>query len=38
MIPFAVTIPKDDRDTHFADKLRHEWPGVLQWMIDGCLD
>ena len=38
MIPFAVTIPEDDRDTHFADKLRAEWPGALQWMIDGGLD
>ncbi|MGD0976652.1 MAG: hypothetical protein ABR866_21420, partial [Candidatus Korobacteraceae bacterium] len=20
-----------------ADKLRQEWPGILQWAIDGCL-
>ena len=38
MIPFAVVIPKDERDPHFGDKLEDEWPGVLQWMIDGCLD
>jgi len=38
MIPFLVTIPKDERDPHFGDKLREEWPGILQLMIDGCLD
>ena len=38
MIPFAVVIPKDERDPHFGDRLEDEWPGVLQWMIDGCLD
>ena len=27
MIPFAVTIPEDERDTQFADKLKDEWPG-----------
>jgi putative DNA primase/helicase len=37
MIPFAVIIPKDERDPHFVDKLKDEWPGILQWMIDGCL-
>jgi len=38
MIPFAVTIPEDERDKQFANKLKEEWPGVLQLMIDGCLD
>ncbi len=38
MIPFAVIIPKDERDPHFGDRLEDEWPGILQWMIDGCLD
>ncbi len=38
MVHFAVTIPEDERDTQFADKLKAEWPGILQWMIDGCLD
>jgi putative DNA primase/helicase len=37
MIHFAVKIPKQERDTHFADKLKPEWPGILQWMIEGCL-
>jgi putative DNA primase/helicase len=38
MILFGVIIPKDERDPHFSAKLRDEWPGILQWMIDGCLD
>jgi putative DNA primase/helicase len=38
MIPFAVTIPQEERDPHFGDRLRDEWPGILAWMIDGCLD
>jgi putative DNA primase/helicase len=38
MIPFAVTIPEAERDPQLVEKLKAEWPGVLQWMIDGCLD
>ncbi|MDE2100353.1 MAG: hypothetical protein KGL39_24085 [Patescibacteria group bacterium] len=38
LIPFTVYIPKEDRDKMLADKLRAEWPGILQWMIDGCLE
>jgi putative DNA primase/helicase len=38
MIPFDVVIPKDERDPHFGNKLEDEGPGILQWMIDGCLD
>lgn len=38
LLPFAVTIPPEDRDPHLRDKLRAEWPGILAWMIDGCLD
>ena len=37
LIPFNVTIPKADRDPSLAEKLKAEWPGILQWMIDGCL-
>jgi putative DNA primase/helicase len=38
MIPFAVIIPKDERDPHFVDRLKDEWPGILAWAIEGCLD
>jgi putative DNA primase/helicase len=37
MIPFNVTIPPEERDKNLAEKLKAEWPGILQWMIDGCL-
>jgi putative DNA primase/helicase len=37
LIPFNVTIPKADRDPYLAEKLKAEWPGILTWMIDGCL-
>jgi putative DNA primase/helicase len=37
LIPFAVTIPPDKRDKDLADKLRDEWPAILRWMMDGCL-
>jgi putative DNA primase/helicase len=37
MIPFTVTIPDDERDSDLADKLKDEWPGILNWMIAGCL-
>lgn len=36
LIPFTVTIPKSERDPALGDKLRAEWPGILQWMVEGC--
>ncbi|WP_256366345.1 phage/plasmid primase, P4 family [Methylosinus sp. Ce-a6] len=38
LIPFAVTIPADKADPELADKLKAEWPGILQWLVDGCLE
>ena len=37
LIPFAVTIPPRERDLHLTDKLEKEWPGILAFMIKGCL-
>jgi putative DNA primase/helicase len=37
LVPFTVTIPPEQRDLDLAEKLKVEWPGILQWMIDGCL-
>jgi putative DNA primase/helicase len=37
LIPFTVTIPKEKRDPQMSEKLRAEWPGILHWMIEGCL-
>lgn len=38
LIPFSVTIPSDERDQALTEKLKAEWPGILRWMIDGCLE
>lgn len=38
LIPFAVTIPPEERDESLKDKLREEWPGIMKWMIQGCLE
>jgi putative DNA primase/helicase len=38
LIPFNVTIPEAERDLQLADKLRAEWPGILEWAIRGCMD
>src|SRR5262245_43597188 len=38
LIPFSVTIPKEERDMQLFEKLKAEWPGILLWMIQGCLE
>ena len=38
LIPFSVTIPPGERDAELTEKLKAEWPGILAWMIEGCLD
>jgi putative DNA primase/helicase len=37
LVPFAVTIPPGERDEKLTEKLRDEWPGILLWMIEGCM-
>ena len=38
LIPFTVTIPKKERDDKLSDKLKVELPGILHWMIQGCVE
>jgi P4 family phage/plasmid primase-like protien len=38
LVPFTVTIPESERDKDFRDTLKPEWPGILQWAIEGCLE
>ena len=38
LIPFIVMIPVEERDDKLTDKLKAEWPGILAWMIEGCLE
>jgi putative DNA primase/helicase len=37
LIPFNVTVPASQREADLVDRLKTERPGILQWMIDGCL-
>ena len=37
LIPWLITIPESERDKELSDKLKPQWPGILRWMIDGCL-
>lgn len=36
LIPFTVRPPV--KDVELIDKLRLEYPSILRWMIEGCLD
>jgi putative DNA primase/helicase len=38
LVPFTVTIAGDERDHELDAKLKDEWPGILHWMIEGCLE
>lgn len=38
LIPFTVVIPEAERDLGLLEKLKAEWPGILNWCIAGCLD
>jgi putative DNA primase/helicase len=37
LVPFNVTIPLGERDPNLRDKLKAEWPGILRWLVEGCL-
>lgn len=38
LVPFTVTIPEHERDLELPTKLRDEFPGILAWAVQGCLD
>jgi putative DNA primase/helicase len=38
LVPFTVEIPPAERDPKLAEKLTAEWPAILRWMADGCLE
>jgi len=38
LIPFAVTIPDDEKDPRLTEKLKGERDGVLAWAVRGCLE
>ena len=37
LIPFTQQIGPDERDLLLPEKLRSEYPGILEWMLAGCL-
>jgi len=37
LIPFHVTIPKEEVDKNLPYLLRRELPGILAWAVQGCL-
>lgn len=38
LVPFLENIPADERDPDLPVKLQAEWPAILRWAIDGCLE
>ena len=36
IVPFIRKPSKPD--PRLEEKLQAEWPGILRWMIDGCID
>src|SRR5262249_30249789 len=38
LVPFTVQIPPEERDTDLPQKLKAEWPAILRWAVDGCLE
>jgi len=38
LVPFNVTIPDDEQDRELTAKLRAEYPAILKWAVQGCLD
>jgi len=37
LVPWSYRIPEEQRNPHLIDELRAEWPGILNWLIEGCL-
>ena len=38
LVPFTVQIPLTERDPELMEKLEAEWPAILRWCIEGCLE
>ncbi|NEH44916.1 hypothetical protein GR215_24015 [Rhizobium leguminosarum] len=37
-LPFTTTVTPEQRDKHLVEKLRAEWPGILRWALNGCVE
>lgn len=38
LVPFDVTIPEEEQDATLPEKLRAEAPGILRWLVEGCME
>ena len=38
LVPFSVVIPDEQQDKQLGEKLKAERAGILNWLIQGCLD
>lgn len=38
LIPFAVRIPKEERNSQLTKELQNELSGILAWAVRGCLE
>jgi putative DNA primase/helicase len=38
LVPFEVAIPLSEQDTALPEKLQDELPGILAWLVRGCLE
>lgn len=38
LIPFEHTVSEEEKDLYLGEKLKQEGGGILNWMIEGCLD
>lgn len=37
LVPFTIKIPEHEKDRMLPERLKAEWPGILGWLIEGCL-
>jgi putative DNA primase/helicase len=37
LVPMDYIVPEKDRDQYLEQKLREEWPQILNWIIGGCM-
>jgi putative DNA primase/helicase len=37
-VPFEVVIPPAEQDKHLVSRLRREASGILNWLLQGCLE
>ena len=38
LVPFSVIIPEHQRDRRLPERLAAEMPGILSWLVAGCLE